>query len=75
MRAFNDGRFHETEVKLLGDGDGLTWSFALGDIRTKSVLRMNEKGEWTELYEITIESQAEKLMELTVQHVFPSPAS
>ena len=24
MRAFNDGRFLETELKLLGDGDGLT---------------------------------------------------
>ena len=23
MRALNDGRFHEAEVKLLGDGDGL----------------------------------------------------
>ena len=30
MRAFNDGRFLETELKLLGDGDGLTWGFALG---------------------------------------------
>ncbi len=30
MRTFNDGRFLETESKLLGDGDGLTWGFALG---------------------------------------------
>ena len=30
MRTFNDGRFLETELKLLGDGDGLTWGFALG---------------------------------------------
>ena len=33
MRAFNDGRFLETELKLLGDGDGLTWGFALGTDR------------------------------------------
>jgi hypothetical protein len=68
MRAFNDGRFLETEVKLHEDGKGLTWGFALGPVRTSSVLRINEKGEWTELAEITIDSQpARKLLELTVR--------
>src|SRR5215471_4002566 len=47
MRAFNDGRFLETEVKLLPEGQGLTWGFALGEIKTSSVMRINEKGEWT----------------------------
>jgi hypothetical protein len=68
MRAFNEGRFLETDVKLHEDGKGLTWGFALGQIRTSSVLRINEKGEWTELAEITIDSQpARKLLELTVK--------
>src|SRR5215470_14327403 len=68
MRAFNDGRFLETDVKLLEDGKSLTWGFALGSIRTSSVLRINEKGEWTELHEITIDSQPPReLMELTVK--------
>ena len=68
MRAFNDGRFLETDVKLVEDGKSLTWGFALGEIRTNSVLRINEKGEWTELAEITIGSQpARKLLELTVR--------
>jgi len=68
MRAFNDGRFLETNVKLSEDGRSLTWGFALGTIRTTSVLRINEKGEWTELAEITIDSQpAKKLLELTVR--------
>jgi hypothetical protein len=70
MRAFNDGRFLETDVKLLEDGKSLTWGFALGVIRTSSVLRINEKGEWTELAEITVDSQpAKKLMELTVRRM------
>jgi len=69
MRAFNDGRFLEGEVKLLDQGHGLTWGFALGQITTKSVLRVNEAGEWTELAEITIGSESPmKLMELTVRH-------
>jgi len=41
-------------VKPLDDGKRLSWGFSLGDITTKSVLRINEKGEWTELAEITI---------------------
>ncbi len=27
MRAFNDGRFLETEVKLIENGKGMTWGF------------------------------------------------
>lgn len=70
MRAFNDGRFLETDIKLLEDGKSLTWGFALGSIRTSSVLRINEKGEWTELAEIIIDSQpAKKLLELTVKRL------
>jgi hypothetical protein len=68
MRAFNDGRFLETEIKLLEEGKGMTWGFALGEIKTKSVLRINERGEWTELHEIAIGAQpTRKLMELAVR--------
>jgi len=39
----------------------------LGEVKTSSVLRMNEKGEWTELTNITIGSQPpRKFMELSV---------
>ena len=42
--------------------------FALGQIATKSVLRINESGEWTELAEIKIGSEPPKtLLELTVR--------
>jgi len=68
LRAFNDGRFLETQLKLLEQGRGMTWGFALGEIRTNSVLRINERGEWTELAEISIGSQPpKKLLELTVR--------
>jgi hypothetical protein len=67
MRAYNDGRYLETEVLLADKGQGITWGFALGEIRTSSSLRINEKGEWTEFTEITIGSQpARKFMELRV---------
>lgn len=68
LRAFNDGRFLETEVKLLEEAKGMTWGFSLGEIRTSSVLQINERGEWTELAEISIGPQPpKKLLELTVR--------
>lgn len=68
LRAFNDGRFLESEVKLLEDGKSLSWGFGFGEIRSSSVLKINEKGEWTEFSEIHIGSQpARKLMDLTVR--------
>jgi len=54
MRAYNDGRYLETDLKLSEDGKGITWSFALGEVKTSSVLRINEKGEWTERTEIAM---------------------
>jgi len=68
LRAFNDGRFLETTTKLLEEGKGMTWGFALGENRTNSVLRINECGEWTELGEISIGSQPpKKFWELNVR--------
>jgi hypothetical protein len=67
MRAYNDGRYIETEVKLAEKGKGITWGFAVGEIKTSSVLQINERGEWTELHEITVGSQPpRKFMELRV---------
>jgi len=68
MRAFNDGRFLESEVKLLDQDKAISWGFGLGEITTKSVLRINGSGEWTELAEIKIGSEPPKrLLELTVR--------
>ena len=70
MRAFNDGRWLESEVKLIEDDRAIGWGFTLGEISTKSVLRINEKGEWTELAELTIGTRPpQKLMDLTVRRV------
>jgi len=67
MRAYNDGRFLETELKLADDGKGFTWGFVLGEIKTSSVLRIDEKGQWKESTEIAIGSQPpRKFRELTV---------
>ena len=67
MRAFNDGCWLETDVKLVGDKE-LTWRFTIGEYRTHSILRTNDRGEWTEVHELTHGSEPpRKLMELTVR--------
>lgn len=66
-RAFNDGRFLETDVKLAEDGRGLTWGFTLGQIVIHSALHMSDTGDWTEHHEISVGSAPPRtLMELKV---------
>jgi len=65
MRAFNDGRFLEADMKLAGHG--LTWGFTLGGYRTHSTLRITDAGDWTEHHEISVGSTpAKPFMELKV---------
>ena len=59
-------------MKLLDDGNGMSWGFSLGDITTRSILRINDEGEWTETAEITIGARPpQKLMDLVVRRVNP----
>jgi hypothetical protein len=68
MRAFNDGRWLETEVKLADDGNSISWGFTLGEFKTATVLRISENGEWTEHGELVIgDRPAQKMMELRVR--------
>ena len=67
MRTFNDGRYLETDLKLLDEGKGFTWHFEIGEIKTRSVLRINDKGEWTEAHDLIVASQpTRRLMEVRV---------
>jgi hypothetical protein len=70
MRAFNDGRWLETEVKLADGGRVITWGFSLGEIKTNSILRLNDQGEWTERTELIMGGRPpQKFMDLTVRRV------
>jgi len=70
MRAYNDGRWLETDLRLADDGQSISWGFTFGEIKTHSVLRLNEKGEWTEHAELAIGGRPpQKLMDLRVRRV------
>jgi hypothetical protein len=70
MRASNDGRFLESEVKLSEGDRELTWGFVLGEITTKSSLHINDSVEWTEVHEITVGSgPPRRLLQVAVRRV------
>jgi hypothetical protein len=65
MRAFDDGRWLETELKLADAGNVIAWGFTLGEVKTSSALRINDKGEWTEDHEIAVGAA---LLRLKLEH-------
>jgi len=68
MRAFNDGRWLETEVKMLDEPQTISWGFTLGEMSTHSLLRINETGEWVEHADLTIGNRLpQTLLDLRVR--------
>ncbi len=68
MRAFNDGRWLETEVKVTDGANLISWGFSVGDFRTRTVLRIDESGNWTEHGELFIgDRPPQKMVELKVR--------
>ncbi len=68
MRAFNDGRWLESDVTLADSGNSISWGFALGQFKSRTVMRINENGEWTELAELVIgDRPPQKMMDLNVR--------
>jgi len=68
MRAFNDGRWLETDVQLDESAKELRWGFDFGRFKTGSTLRMNAEGDWTEVHQLTVgQEPPRKFMELTVK--------
>ena len=67
IRTWNNGRFVEGEVQLLGDGKSLRWEFGASE-RRSTLLQIDKDGQWTEKGELKIGSQKpRKYMDLTVR--------
>jgi hypothetical protein len=68
MRADNSGRYLDTKLTLPNTGQGFVWAYAFGPVKTNYVMRINDKGEWTEVGEMTMGAQPpRKILELTVR--------
>jgi hypothetical protein len=69
MRAFNDGRWLESNVELDPSRRQLHWGFTLGQIKTSSMLRLDDNGTWTESHEVSVNAQPyRKFMDVSVLH-------
>ena len=49
FRSYNDGRYLETELKVIPQG--FTWGFEARPLKVSNSMRLNEKGEWVEVTE------------------------
>jgi hypothetical protein len=67
MRAFNDGRWLESNVELDEARKQLHWGFTFSQIKTKSVLQLEDTGTWTETHEVSVNAQPyAKFMDVSV---------
>jgi len=68
MRAYTGGRVTDAELKLAENGRGFDWGFSAGPAKISYVMRLNEKGEWSEVGEMKFGDQpARKIVEMTVR--------
>lgn len=58
FRAFNDGRFLDTELKVLNNG--FSWGYTAGPLKVSNTMHVNESGEWVEVTESTYGSNPPK---------------
>ncbi len=66
FRAYNDGRYLDTELKVLEKG--FEWGFQANPVTVKYTMRLNEKGEWVETGETTFAgAPPRKTLEMTLR--------
>lgn len=66
FRAFNDGRYLDTELKV--SEKGFEWGYKAGPAAVRFVMRLNEKGEWVETGDISMGTNPpRKTFEMTVR--------
>lgn len=52
MRSYENGVFLETELKLSPEAKELAWQFTSGPVRTATLVRVSDRGEWIERTQI-----------------------
>ena len=66
FRAFNEGRFLDTELKVTSNG--FEWGYTAGPLHVNNVMKLTEKGEWSETTESTYGSAPPRRnMEMTLK--------
>jgi hypothetical protein len=67
FRAYNDGRYLDTELSVLDHG--FSWGFTSGPAHIVNNMQLTAKGEWNEFTEVTVGSNpAHRSVEMVLQH-------
>jgi hypothetical protein len=66
FRAYNDGRYLDTELKVLDQG--FEWGYEAGPAKVKFTMRLTPKGEWSESGEAIVgNAPPRKILDMTVR--------
>jgi hypothetical protein len=66
FRAYNDGRYLDTELKVTPDG--FAWGYTAGQLKVSNTMRLTAKGEWSETTETQFgETPPRKSVEMTLR--------
>lgn len=52
IRAYNDGRYLDTDLALLADG--FSWGFQAGPVHVVNTMHLTPKGQWHETAQVTV---------------------
>lgn len=66
FRAYNDGRYLDTELKV--PENGFEWGYKAGPVDVRFVMRLNDKGEWAETGDVKIgDNPPQRTFEMTLR--------
>ena len=66
FRAFNDGRYVDSELKV--PENGFEWGYKSGPVDVRFVMRLNDKGEWVETGDVKFgDNPPQRTFEMTLR--------
>jgi hypothetical protein len=66
FRAYNDGRYLDTDLKV--PENGFEWGYKAGPADVRFVMRLNDKGEWVETGDVKIgDNPPQRTFEMTLR--------
>jgi hypothetical protein len=66
FRAYNDGRYVDTELKV--PENGFEWGYTAGPVDVRFAMRLNDKGEWVETGDVKMgDSPSQRTFEMTLR--------
>ena len=68
FRAFNDGHFLDTELKV--EAKGFSWGYTAGPLKVSNTMHVSEAGEWIEITESVYNSgPPRRSVEMKLKHL------